>query len=114
VARRVGENGTGGFSEPTKGGVCALFARHAKFLDGGTDGKAECHVPPSPLAQRLCSKTTLVPRFALERRGGGLVAAEERKRCITCRPLRLLVLRRSMPRFAVRSTYVVQPGEGCT
>ena len=30
--------------------------------------KAACHVPPSPLTQRLRSTATLMPRFTLERR----------------------------------------------
>ena len=33
--------------------------------------KAACHVPPSPLTQRLCSMATLMPRFTLERRDKG-------------------------------------------
>ena len=60
---------SGGWVKTTLEGSLNRLERGAgSWCRGDTEERATCHVPPSPLSQRLCSVSTLVPRFASERR----------------------------------------------
>jgi hypothetical protein len=53
----------------SEGSLNRLERGVGSWCRGDMEG-ATCHVPTSPLSQRLCSVPTLVPRFASERRQG--------------------------------------------